>query len=618
MIPGWAFVEYFYFNFRSYEKLPLYLVLSVLFSTLSIWVLSFVFGYSIALIIACYLCFGAFGVLTYVQKKPKLCLDKQQVIIGTITYLLFFTALYPGIFTVHNGYYVLSSVNWQDTAMHLGIIESLAQGNFPPEAPYFAGEPLSYYYLIDFHASILVKLLGQNFARGIVYINPILAVSFAVSIWALVYKHSKNKLASGIGAYLSVFISNFMFTEFIADWLNSPNLVSALNLLKARAYTMQYQGLMEMVPMADYFLQNRPMMLALPAVSVILLLVSDFSSKKWEKRVFLAAFINVLLFKFQAFGFLVGFLVMLLGIFLNIQKDLLNRINLFIKILLIEILGFLFFMLVSGSSGNLVGLALENFSFGPWIENKDIRWFLLFAFTNFTPLFFLAVFAASGLIKTRLEPRVKKLFLFYLLILYLTPHLINFTVYKGDMFKLFYFMQIAVIILVSLVLSRLWLKKSGKIIVLALILLSTLTSSLTLVSSFLNKNSAYSKEEYAAGVWIRANTPTKSVFVSLPSVHSPITQIGGRLRLLSYITWPYTHGFYLGKDNVFWRLDQIEKFYQNPRSLGNKNFLRDMNVSYIYIGAAERSRYPKFISLLKNDPDYELVFTDGGIYVFTF
>lgn len=623
-VPGWAFVEYFFSSLRPYEKLPLYLILSVLLSTLIIWVLSFIFGYSVSLIIICYLLFGIFAIFVYLKKKTGFNFDKQQVFVGTFFYLLFFIALYPGIFAFHNGYLTLSSVNWQDTAMHLGIIESLSQGNFPPQAPYFAGKPLSYYYLADFHASMLVKLLGRSFARSIVYINPMFAAIFSMSIWAVIYKHSKNKLASAIGALLSTLIGNFMFIEFMGDWSINRGLAHAISLLKAKAYTMQYQGLQEMVPMADYFLQNRPMMLALPALSVILLLVSDFDSKKWQKRVLLAAFINILLFKFQAFGFLAGLLAITLSLLLKMAppalKDgtLINESGFLIKILSIYICGLFLFTLVSPFSGNLVVLAFDNFSFGPWVKNKNIFWFLLFSFVNFSPLFFLGLAAAFGTTKTKIESKAKNLFLFYLIILYLIPHLMNFTVYKADMFKFFYFMQIAVVILASLGLSKLWRKKLGKIIAVCLIVLSTLTSCLTLVSSFLNKNAAYTKAEYKAGVWIRQNTPAQSVFIAAPSVHSPITQIGGRLRILSYLTWPYTHGYYLGEDNVFWRREKINSYLQNPQSQEAKDILSVLNVDYVYVGKLEQSEYPSIFSQLISDSSYKLVFADGGIYIFTF
>ena len=51
--------------------------------------------------------------------------------------------------------------NWSDLGVHLSIAETLNAGaNFPPEVPYFAGEPLVYHWFADFHAAILAEAAG--------------------------------------------------------------------------------------------------------------------------------------------------------------------------------------------------------------------------------------------------------------------------------------------------------------------------------------------------------------------------------------------------------------------------------------------------------------------------
>ncbi|HEY6608291.1 MAG TPA: hypothetical protein VI277_03755, partial [Candidatus Limnocylindria bacterium] len=48
--------------------------------------------------------------------------------------------------------------NWSDLGVHLSIAETLNAGaNFPPEVPYFAGEPLVYHWFADFGAAILAE-----------------------------------------------------------------------------------------------------------------------------------------------------------------------------------------------------------------------------------------------------------------------------------------------------------------------------------------------------------------------------------------------------------------------------------------------------------------------------
>src|SRR4030042_1714554 len=55
---------------------------------------------------------------------------------------------------------VITGSNWQDTPLHYEIIESINNGNFPPQMPYFSGEKMSYHYFVDFHTAILEKVYG--------------------------------------------------------------------------------------------------------------------------------------------------------------------------------------------------------------------------------------------------------------------------------------------------------------------------------------------------------------------------------------------------------------------------------------------------------------------------
>jgi hypothetical protein len=65
--------------------------------------------------------------------------------------------------------------------------------------------------------------------------------------------------------------------------------------------------------------------------------------------------------------------------------------------------------------------------------------------------------------------------------------------------------------------------------------------------------------EYEAGLWIRENTPQNSVFLTYYMIHEPPTMIGGRVRVSSYIYWPYGHGVPL--DEIWARESQIDSAY---------------------------------------------------------
>ena len=58
--------------------------------------------------------------------------------------------------------WVTGGWNWSDLLVHVAIGSSIAAGNFPPEVPYFAGEPLTYHWFADFHGAIASSVAGVD------------------------------------------------------------------------------------------------------------------------------------------------------------------------------------------------------------------------------------------------------------------------------------------------------------------------------------------------------------------------------------------------------------------------------------------------------------------------
>ena len=198
------------------------------------------------------------------------------------------------------------------------------------------------------------------------------------------------------------------------------------------------------------------------------------------------------------------------------------------------------------------------------------------------------------------------------------PLVFRFTIYEGDMFKFYYFMLVPQTVLASYVLVRFWKQSwlsKGSVIVLFLVSIST--SLLTLSWSFLSKSKGYSQTDYRVGMWIRQNTPKRSAFMSMPTVHSPITQIGGRLRVLSYINWPYSHGFNRGEDNVFKRLGEIKRVYEeDTKNEERMNILHKYKAAYVFYGEEERKKFPKAEELFDNSKYLETVYNSKWVKLY--
>lgn len=199
----------------------------------------------------------------------------------------------------------------------------------------------------------------------------------------------------------------------------------------------------------------------------------------------------------------------------------------------------------------------------------------------------------------------------------MVPFVFTFTIFYWDMFKFFYFSIIFISVLSSFVLSALMRKKSWRLFSFLILFFWGLTSFINLEWSALNKNYAYSKPDLYAGLWIRKNTPKRSVFLSSPTVHSPIDQIGGRLRVLSYINWPYSHGFNVGEDNVFTRLQDIEKLYSQDVTEDYIYYVsKKYSVSYIYVGPEERNQFWGILAVFDSFNNLRLVYNYEGVAIY--
>ena len=75
--------------------------------------------------------------------------------------------------------------NWSDLGVHLSIAQSLNAGNFPPQVPYFAGEPLVYHWFADFHAAIVARAAGIFAIPSFVVSSAILAGALALLVHGL-------------------------------------------------------------------------------------------------------------------------------------------------------------------------------------------------------------------------------------------------------------------------------------------------------------------------------------------------------------------------------------------------------------------------------------------------
>lgn len=509
----------------------------------------------------------------------------------------------------------MSGPNWQDTAMHLSIVQSLSQGNFPPIAPYFSGWPLSYYYFSDFHAAILGVVFSDFFPEAFVILNPFLTMTFFFSVFALSFQITGKKIISCLSAIMAVFFGGFGFINLVDKMLKTGSGYTFLITLDAFNFDKNY---IQMTPLADYLLQNRPMMVGLPSLVMVVLFFVDSiklkdSGRSYFLNIFAAAAITAFLIRFQMFGVIVSFVTftifILLRLFLKRSKvsDLSKTVLIFV---LPSVLVLLFFSVFQGNERSVFEIFLDTFSWGPWYR-QNIFWYPIFFICNLGVGFLIYVLS---LFFRRSWKKIEILMIYLIsFVLIIIPLITKFTIYEFDMLKFYYYLSPLICAVLAFFYSNFKHKKLSTYVFVLVILISSLTSVNMLFHSFLNKNKGYSSADYDSGKWIIENTPKKSVFVTMPTVHSAPSDIGGRLRVISYINWPYSHGFNVGDDNVFSRVKDVEAVY----STGNVSLIRTKyKADYVFYGREERNKFPYVYEFFDMNKSLELVYNREDIRIY--
>lgn len=577
LVPGLTVLRFF--RLKSHEVMAFVPIFSVMTSTFLIYCLSLLFGYSRETILGSFLILTAAYAIVNLPSEEKSHfkdfwkikdLDRKSLSVFLFVFILSLTVLCKSVwFESENGIVVTGS-NWQDTPLHYEIIESINAGNFPPEMPYYSGVEMSYHYFIDFHTAILEKVYG--FMPKLLPIsNAIFILVFALSIYSLAKANGERE------ALFSTILATFGwgFSYFI---LLSALLTGEFN--PALNYTYQYNGFFGLPPIFDNLLQQRPLLIGLPAFAFVLNLVKNLEDRG---RIVLAGIITGLLFPFHVISFLCCFVAYFIMITLNL-KDLKPHYSYFLVSIIIASP----FVLSASHAASLASYV--EFGFFSFLKENPVAYYL----ANLG-----IPFLVSLIFLRKVEGRLLK---GVLLALFLIPNIVAFTPNPWDMYKFFNFTWIPISVLSGTALARI-----RKDVAILLLLLSILASASVIVYNVSTNYIAASWDEFNAGIWIRKNTEEKSVFLTYYSIHSPPTMIGGRLRVLSYLNWPYGHGIEL---NEIWnRMRDVDSAYT-----GNVAYLemviKKYDIKYIYVGEEESENYPNCIEKFDNIEWLKLVYNE--------
>jgi hypothetical protein len=576
-VPGLIF--YRFFRLKSLEILVFVPVFSVLVSTQLIYYASLVFGYSRETILFSFLALAVVYGLVNSRKKAAFPLrnflkvrqySKAVLVILLLIFVLSLVVLYRSVWFENASGIVITGSNWQDTPLHYEIIESINNGNFPPQMPYYSGEIMNYHYFVDFHTAILEKVYGF-LPKLLPFLNAVFILVFGLAVYSLARVNGKR--AATFAALIATFgwgLSYFGFFSALTGGQFDPS----------QNYMYQYNGFFGLPPMLDNLLQQRPLLIGLPVFALVLALLRDMEDKN---RVILAGIVTGLLFPFHAVAFLCAYAAYFVSILLNSR----NFKKHYLYFLVSAVIA-LPFLVSSSSSVSVVIAPLWALSF---LKDNPV----LFYIANLGIPFLLAL--ASFAFAKKVKGSILKV---VFIVLFLIPNFVSITPNSWDMYKFFIFAWVPIAVLSGAVLAR-----TRKSVALVLLLLSVLTTASVVIYNVGTSYQAASWDEYTLGVWVRGNTEERAVFLTYYSIHSPPTMIGGRLRVASYVNWAYGHG--VPYDDIQKRFADVDLAYT-----GSEDDLRQVvdtyHVSYIYVGDEELTHYPgcveRFDSVTWLEPVY--------------
>ncbi|MCW4001017.1 MAG: hypothetical protein NWE93_12340 [Candidatus Bathyarchaeota archaeon] len=588
LVPG--LIGYRFFCLKTHEVWAFVPVFSILVSVNLVYFMSLAFGYSSGVIVASFFVLAALYALVVYKKgepiKPPSILKlgkikKTSLLLFAVIFLISLSVLCYSIWRGNQWGIVVTGSNWQDTPYHFDIIESINNGNFPPQTPNYVGTPLTYHYFVDFHTALIEKLYGY-LPTLMPVLNALFIVVFAGAIYALARPYSRK--AAVIATVLAVFGWGFSYFGLFSALANGT-------FAPTTNYIYQFSQQFGLPSIYDNLLQQRPLLMGLPVFALVLALLRDTGDKN---RLLLAGILTGLVFQFHNVAFFCCYVAFAAVLIFNVRK--LNWGFLYFLIPSVFALPFIF------SGGPSLSISVSSLFAVDYAVNPAIYYFL-----NLGIPFILAIISL-------VKPGQGYLKLTFLALFFI-PNVLLMTPWDWDMYKFFIFAWVPIAVLSGSMLSKFMVSKPRKIIAATLVLLSIITTASVVIYNVGTDYTGVSWSEYDAGLWIKENTPQNSVFLTYYSIQSPPSMIAGRLRVSSYVYWPYGHGEPLSEVNG--REQAIDGAYNGTESQ-LAAVVSQYNVSYIYVGTDEldKNNYPDCVSHFDGVGWLTQVYAQDGIYVY--
>jgi len=413
--------------------------------------------------------------------------------------------------------------NWSDFLVHVSIGQSIVEGNFPPQVPYFAGVPLTYHWFADFHGAIAAATAGLHVIPVFIASSALMAGALALVAWELARHLTGSRRAASIATLLILTGGGMGWIRLIIDVQAGAG--SPWDLVQQFPYDNTWEpGSPEFKItsiLGTGLFPHRATTFGLPGLLSVLLLVR-VSLGRNRPGMGLAGILAALLAPFHFYFFPATYLlVSLYALACRAWRrpTWLRDAALFLAPIVLAlpfVVGPALLQHDRGSIRFVVGWKEAPF-------DKGIGEVLFFYATNLGLPLMLGLLA---LVATR--PPGRTFLAAWAVALFLVPNVVVASAVEFDMNKYFQVMGIALAILGG------WLLRHRSTLVAGLVLAAAAVSPVLVATWHLvSEPIALSTAEMQAADWIVDNTPPLAIFVADSYINSPV-DYAGRLRITTF------------------------------------------------------------------------------------
>ena len=482
----------------------------------------------------------------YLAAKSSLSSPSKQglvaIAIGFATMVFLAFVFWYGVFDRNRAIITRMIDNYADLTLHIGIINGFVFGdNFPVEHPAMAGVKLTYPFIVDFHAALLVKL-GLSLSTAFFLQNMFIAFALVTLYVWFARQLTLSQAAGWLALVLLFFNGGLGWTMLFREAQTTPGGLFALLANLPHDYS-SFENLYRFNNSLIYwFVPMRSMLLATPMLSAVWILWIE-ALRRWraapEKKQTLilaaAGVITGLMPLVHAHSYVA---LMASASILALASKRWREWAVFAVIGA----GLAIPQIILVTAGGQVHAdKFVDWNFGWTKEQNNFVWYWFLNTGLFIPLLVIA------LIRLRRKDRLTRdslVFFIPFTLWLILPNVLKLAPWIWDNIKILYIWFLGSVPFVAALLVEGWQRgRKWRFAVVALFVSLTLSSALDCYRLFrvMPDLEVYSRADLEFGDLIRMKTAPKSLIMSAPVQNSHVLLTGRRL-FAGYSGVIWTHG----------------------------------------------------------------------------